>query len=129
MTYIAMPYNIREPLSDPAISIADRKPTGGLRVHYCYSIALQNGGEYAENRILSSIIYGPRPHRHTVYSCTPVDNDVCKAGVVLVFDFRCFLIPLPQKQPEFDHCWLYAMWQRRSLDPRPFWPREEGSGE
>ena len=31
------------------------------------SAALQNGGEYAENRILSSIIYGLRPRRHTVY--------------------------------------------------------------
>ena len=34
----------------------------------CYSTALQNGGEYAENRILSRIIYGPRPRRHTVYT-------------------------------------------------------------
>ena len=34
----------------------------GLIILYC----LQNGGEYAENRILSSIIYGPRPRRHMV---------------------------------------------------------------
>ena len=68
MTYIAISLNnIREPLSYPAVSIADREPTRGLRVHYCYSIALQNGGKYAENRILSSIIYGPRPRRQGVY--------------------------------------------------------------
>ena len=47
---------------------AGREPTRGLRVHYCYSNALQNGGEYAEDRILLSIIYEPRPHRHTVYT-------------------------------------------------------------
>ena len=45
-------YNIREPLSYPAVSIADREPTRGPRVHYCYSTALQNGGEYAENHML-----------------------------------------------------------------------------
>ena len=61
------PYNIREPLSYPAVSIAAREPTRGPRVHYCYSAALQNGSEYAENRILSSIIYGPHPHRHIIY--------------------------------------------------------------
>ena len=59
---------ICEQLSYPAISSAGREPTRGPRVHYCYSAALQNGGEYAENRILSSIIYGLRPRRHTVYS-------------------------------------------------------------
>ena len=32
--------------------IADREPTKDPRVHYCYSTALQNGSEYAENRIL-----------------------------------------------------------------------------
>ena len=53
------PYNIREPLSDQAVSIAGREPTRGIRVHYCYSTALQNGGEYAENRTYSGIIYGP----------------------------------------------------------------------
>ena len=52
---------IREPLSNPAVSIAGREPTKGPRVHYCYSSALRNGGKYAENRILSSIIYG---HAH-----------------------------------------------------------------
>ena len=40
------------PLSDPAVSIGGREPTRGPRVHYCYSTALQNGGEHAENRIL-----------------------------------------------------------------------------
>ena len=62
MTYIAISLITCEPLSDPAVSIAGREPTSSLRVHYCYSIALQNGGEYAENLILSSIIYG---HAHT----------------------------------------------------------------
>ena len=63
-------YNICEPLSDPAVSIAGREPLRGP----AYITALQNGGEYAENRILSSIIYGPRPHWHTVYNhiCTKV---------------------------------------------------------
>ena len=37
-----------KPLSDPAVSTAGKEPTRGLRVHYCYSSALQNGGEYAE---------------------------------------------------------------------------------
>ena len=60
MTYIAISL-IREPLRDPVVSTAGRKPTRGLHVHYCYSAVLQNGGEYAENRILSSIIYG---HAH-----------------------------------------------------------------
>ena len=45
-----------EPLSYPVVSSAGREPTRGLRVCYCYSAALQNGGEHAENRILSSII-------------------------------------------------------------------------
>ena len=62
MTYIAISLITCEPLSDPAVSIAGREPKRGLHVHYCYSTALQNGGEYAESRILSSIIYG---HAHT----------------------------------------------------------------
>ena len=35
-----------------------------LPLFYCPT----KGGEYVENRILSSIIYGPRPHRHMVYN-------------------------------------------------------------
>ena len=45
LQYDIHPYNIREPLSDPAVSIAGMEPTRGLRVHHCYSSALQNGGE------------------------------------------------------------------------------------
>ena len=37
------PYNIGEPQSDPAVSIAGREPTRAPRVHYCYSAPLQNG--------------------------------------------------------------------------------------
>ena len=43
------PYNIHEPLGDSAVSIAGMESTRGLRIHYCYSSALQNGGEYADN--------------------------------------------------------------------------------
>ena len=60
---------IREPLNDPAVSIAGREPRMGPRVHL-YT-ALQSGSEYAEDRILLSIIYGPRPHRHTVHGLVP----------------------------------------------------------
>ena len=66
MTCIAI--SLCESLSDLAVSIAGRELTRGPRVHYCYFTALQNGGDYAENRILSSMIYRPRTHRHTVYS-------------------------------------------------------------
>ena len=71
MTYIAINLitYIREPLSNPAVSIAGREPTRGLRVHYCYSSALQNGGEYAE-------IYGPRPRRHMVYTSRSVRDGI-----------------------------------------------------
>ena len=54
---LLMPYTICEPIIDSAVSIAGRESTRGLHVHYCYSTAVQSGGEYAENRILSSIIY------------------------------------------------------------------------
>jgi len=37
-----------QPLSDPADSTASKEPTRGPRVHYCYSNALQSGGEYTE---------------------------------------------------------------------------------
>ena len=43
------------------LSVLSREPTRGPRVRYCYSTALQNGGEYGENCILLGIIYGPRP--------------------------------------------------------------------
>ena len=42
----------QEPGNEATISSAGREPTRGLCVHYCYSTALQNGSEYAENRIL-----------------------------------------------------------------------------
>ena len=35
------PYNICEPLSNPAIGTTGKEPTRGPRVHYCYSSALQ----------------------------------------------------------------------------------------
>ena len=79
-------YNIREPLSYPAVSIAGREPTRGLRVHYCYFSALQNGGEYAE-------IYGPRPRRHTVYSG---DNRTVANDSITDFLFTSVAVPLCQ---------------------------------
>ena len=60
MTYIAISLIAYEPIINPAVSIAGRESTRGLHVHYCYSTALQSGGEYAENHTLSSMIYGPR---------------------------------------------------------------------
>ena len=42
-------------------AVHNLEPTRGLRVHCCYPTTLQNGGEYPEKHILSSIIYG---HAH-----------------------------------------------------------------
>ena len=40
-----------EPLSDLAVSTSGKEPTRGPRVpNYCYSSALQNGGEYPSGR-------------------------------------------------------------------------------
>jgi len=60
------PYNICDPLSDPAVSAAGKEPTRGPRVHYCYSSALQNGGKYVDTCgydmcILSGIVYRAMP--------------------------------------------------------------------
>ena len=45
------PYNIGEPQSDPAVSIAGREPTRGPRVHYCYSTALKDGSMWKIVRV------------------------------------------------------------------------------
>ena len=56
-----------EPLSYPAVSIASREPKR-ICVIYCYSTALQNGGEYTENSILPSMIYD-HAHAGTLPQC------------------------------------------------------------
>ena len=56
---------------------------------------LQNSGEYAENRILSSIIYGTRPRRRTVYGTsfffvfsglTRCDEHLCFGSLLWIFN-------------------------------------------
>ena len=73
------------PLSNPAVRIAGREPTKGPCVHYCYSTALQNSGEYAENRLLLSIIYGLRPHKHTVYKNLGIQHSVQQLGNIFSY--------------------------------------------
>ena len=57
MTYIAISLiTYMQPLSDPAVSIADREPTRGpVYITASGSTALQIGGEYVKNRILSGV--------------------------------------------------------------------------
>ena len=57
-------YNICEPLSDLAVSTAGRESTRSPHVHYCYSSALQNGGEYAEIIYFLVQYIELHPHRH-----------------------------------------------------------------
>ena len=54
---------------------------------------LKNGGEYAEDRILLSIIYGPRPHRHTVYTAAQAEVETtCERGESKNKDVCLFLL-------------------------------------
>ena len=67
-----------------------------MHVHYCYSTALQSGSEYAENRILLSITYGPRLCRLTVYN----------KGIIHVQKFCTFdcynILPALKQEVQFD---------------------------